>query len=178
MKSPQFALPMLVLSGVLLNGCGDGASTAGAGSASAAAARLSGHVLAEQGPLTQGRVEAKDARGAVAARTELQGQSAYALAIPAGTAYPLVLSVQTEVAPNGLLKAAVTDPKASVQDITPVTTSIVDTAMSLGGLSEANIATAATAAIAQRKKFGSGSGVGGSTESFSGDPTKQYGGWH
>jgi glutamate synthase domain-containing protein 2 len=177
MKSPKFALPVLVLSGALLNGCGDGASSVGAGSASAASARISGHVLAEQGPVTQGKVEAKDARGAIAARSELQGQATYVLAIPAGTAYPLVLSVQSD-APSVLLKAAVTDVKASVQDITPVTTSIVDTAMSLGGLSEANLATAATAAIAQRKKFGSGSGGGGSTESFSGDPTKQYGGWH
>lgn len=135
-------------------------------------------MLNDDGPVTQGKVEAKDAKGAVAARTELKGQSSYALTIPPGTAYPLTMTAYPEATPNESLRAVVADANASVQDISPIMTVVVDTALSLGGLTEANLAKVAVAAIAQRKKSGGGSGAGGTTQSFTGDPTKQYGGWH
>jgi hypothetical protein len=55
-----------------------------------------------------------------------------------------------------------------------VTTSVVNTAMNLGGLTEVNLAKAAGAAISQRKSTGGSGGSAG----FKGDPTKHYGGWH
>jgi hypothetical protein len=131
----------------------------------------------DDGPITQGRVEAKDANGRMAAQIGLNGQSTYSLTLPVGTAYPIILQVYPETAPNHALRAVVTDPKASTQDISPVTTIVVDTALNLGGLTETNLAKAAGAAIAQRRKSGGGGGGAASTgESFKADPTKQYGG--
>ena len=113
------------------------------------------------------------------AKAELKDAAKTSLTIPAGTSFPLIIIAYPESAPNEPLKAAVTDSQASEQDLSPVTTIVVDTAMSLGGLTEANLAKAAGAAIAQRKRSGGGGGGGGATtQSFKGDPTKQYGGWH
>ncbi|QFY41229.1 hypothetical protein F6R98_00225 [Candidatus Methylospira mobilis] len=163
----------------LISGCNDGVSV-GTASVSGTQTRLGGHVLNDDGPIDQGRVEAKDAQGHIAAQTELKGQSTYAMTLPTGTLYPLVLTVYPEAAPNDALSAVVTDPSASMQDISPVTTIVVNTALSLGGFTETNLAKAAGAAIAQRKKSGGGGGGGAATtsESFKGDATKQYGGWH
>jgi hypothetical protein len=72
------------------------------------------------------------------------------------------------------LKAAITSDLVSEQDISSVTTIVVETAMNLGGLTETNLAKAAGAAISQRRSSGGSGGSAG----FKGDPTKQYGGWH
>lgn len=174
-KKPQaLTLILIAASMALATGCDSTAPGPGASSTSVSQTRLFGHVLNDDGPVTQAKIEARDAKGAVAARTELKGEAAYSLSIPAGTPYPLVITAYPEAAPNQPLKAVVAAPHASEQDLSPVTTIIVDTALSLGGLTEANIAKAAGAAIAQRKS----SGGSGTTQGFKGDPTKQYGGWH
>lgn len=161
--------------GLLLAGCGGDAPP----SASASPAHLSGHVSNDDGPVLKAHVEAQDAKGAVVAKTDLAaGGNTYALTIPANAAYPLILSARPEASPNETLKAAVASALTAEQDISPVSTIIVDTALSLGGINEANLAKAAGAAIALRKKSGGGGGGGATTESFKGDPTKQYGGWH
>ena len=166
-------------SSLIFTACNDNNSSP---STAATSTRLTGHVSNDDGPVDKARIEAKDAKGQVAAKTELQGgTNAYQLSLPVGTAYPVILTAFPLANPNEVLKAAVPSPLASEQDISPVTTIIVDTAMSLGGINEANLAKAAGAAIALRKKSGGGSGGGGggaTTESFKGDPTKQYGGWH
>lgn len=140
--------------------------------------QLTGHVLNDDGPVTAAMIEATDAAGVVAAHTELKGDSVYRLTIPAGTRYPLVLTAYPQGAPEEPIKAAVASADAVEQDISAVTTIVVETALSLGGLTEGNLAKAAGAAIAQRRKSGGGSGGGQTSESFKGDPTKQYGGWH
>lgn len=163
---------------VLLAACGDNAPSAS--SSSAAPTRLTGHVSNDDGAVTKGRIEAKDAKGMVVAKTELQGgTNSYQLTLPAGTAYPVILTAYPEAAAEEPLKAAVTSALAAEQDISQVSTIVVETALSLGGVNEANLAKAAGAAISLRKKSGGGGGGGGATtESFKGDPTKQYGGWH
>jgi hypothetical protein len=173
---PPSRLPALCLAlGALLSACGGDAPPA----QTAAQTRLSGHVSNDDGPVAKARVEAKDATGAVVAKTELQNGNSYQLTLPAGTAFPVVLAAYPEAAPGAPLKAAVPSAMAAEQDISPVSTIVVDTALSLGGINEANLAKAAGAAIALRKKSGGGGGGGGATtESFKGDPTKQYGGWH
>ena len=162
---------------LLLTACNDNAPSS---SAVSTPTRLTGHVSNDDGPVDKGRIEAKDAKGQVAAKTELAGGSnTYQISLPAGTAYPVILTAYPQTAPEEPLKAAVSSALASEQDISPVTTIVVDTAISLGGLNESNLAKAAGAAIALRKKSGGGGGGGGATtESFKGDPTKQYGGWH
>jgi len=172
-------LLILCLSASLgLAACGDNAPSASS-PAAATPTRLSGHVSNDDGPVLKAHVEAKDAKGSVVAKAELQGANNYQLTLPVGTAYPVILTATLEAAPNEPLKAAVSSSLAAEQDISPVSTIIVDTALSLGGLNEANLAKAAGAAISLRKKSGGGGGGGGATtESFKGDPTKQYGGWH
>jgi hypothetical protein len=170
------AAALLSASIFLISACGD---TAPSSSVPAAPVQITGHVMDDDGPVNQAKIEAKDAQGMVAARVALKGDSnRYQLTVPAGTRYPLILTAYPESPPTEPLKAAVVDASAREQDISQVTTIVVETALSLGGLTEANLAKAAGAAIAQRKKSGGGSGGGATTQSFKGDPTKQYGGWH
>ena len=176
----NFRFPALCfVAGLCLSACGDKAPSS-ASYPAAQPTRLSGHVSNDDGPVLKARVEAKDAKGALLAQTELAGgANSYQLALPAAAAYPVILTAYPEATPGEPLKAAVASPLAAEQDLSPVSTIIVDTALSLGGINEANLAKAAGAAISLRKKSGGGGGGGGATtESFKGDPTKQYGGWH
>lgn len=164
-------LPTLLLATLGLTGCGESSSTTAA--SSAAETRITGLVLDDETPVTQARIEAADRNGKVVAGTELGGDAHYRLALPPGTAFPVVLSARIDGVAEPL-KAAVTSDLVSEQDISPVTTLVVNTALKLGGLSEANLAKATGAAISQRKSTGGSGGSAG----FKGDPTKQYGGWH
>jgi len=167
-----------ILTPILAAGCDSGRDPFNRLAVSAAPARHSGHLVNDDGPVTQGRIEAHGAANAIVARGELNGSPQYTLSLPAGTRYRLVL-VATAAAPGApALKAAVTGPESREQDLSPVTTIVVATALSLGGVNEANLAKAAGAAIAQRKKSGGGGGAGATSQCFKGDPTKQYGGWH
>lgn len=168
-------LPALILGLSVLAACGDKPAPS---APQAAPSRLSGHVFNDDGPVLQAKIEAKDAKGGVIANTELQGTGQYQLTLPAGTSFPVILTATPGTSPGQPLKAAVSNALTAEQDLSPVSTIVVDTALNLGGLSEANLAKAAGAAIALRKKSGGGGGGGATTESFKGDPTKQYGGWH
>lgn len=153
-----------------LTACGD----ASAPRATAASEdTIAGIVRTDEGPVTKGQIEAQDSKGAIVARTEIGGDSHYRLTLPANTAYPIILTAHPEGSAQAL-KAAVTSSLAEEQEISEVTTLVVDSALSLGGLTEANLAKAAGAAISQRRSTGGSGGSAG----FKGDPTKQYGGWH
>lgn len=176
-QTSKLAATLALAALTLFTGCDDGGTAAR--SSNSAPAKLTVSVLTDDGPASAARIEAKDASGSVIAKAELKDGAKASLSIPAGSAYPLIVFAYPEENPNQALKAAVTDSQASEQDISPVTTIVVDTALSLGGITETNLAKAAGAAIAQRKRSGGGGGGGGATtESFKGDPTKQYGGWH
>ena len=162
-------------SSLWLASCGDNAPSSAAVSSPT---RLNGYVSNDKGPVDKARIEAKDAKGQVTAKAELQnGSNAYQISLPPGTAYPVILTAYPLATPEAPLKAAVSSPLSAEQDISPITTIVVDTALSLGGINEANLAKAAGAAISLRKKSGGSSG-GATTESFKGDPTKEHGGWH
>lgn len=163
---------------LLLSAC-DSATTgsSGATKTSASPVRITGHVFSDDGEITQAKIEAVDASGKLAAQAELNGNSGYTLTIPAETAYPLILTAHPPDAPEPHVKAAIANTKVSEQDISPITTAVAETALNLGGISEINLSKAAGAAIALRKKAGSGGGAA-TSENFKGDPTKQYGGWH
>lgn len=165
-------LLMTALSALLiLTGCSDSATSNSAKSGTET--RITGIVLNEDEPVTRAKIEATDPTGAVIARTELNGESHYRITLPPGTAFPVVLSASVEGEENPL-KAAVTSDLVSEQDISSVTTIVVNSALNLGGLTETNLAKAAGAAISQRRSSGGSGGSAG----FKGDPTKQYGGWH
>jgi hypothetical protein len=178
MKAPhRFSLLVAITGLSILCGCDSGSKTSFP--SSSAPARLSGHLLNDDGPITDAQIEVRDARDQVVAKSEVKGSGQYNLTLPAGVAYPLIIKAQPANPSEAPVKAAVTSSLATEQDVSAVTTIVVETALSLGGLNETNLAKAAGAAIAQRKKSGGGGGGGGATtESFKGDPTKQYGGWH
>ena len=164
--------PFLLFSVLLtLSACGD-SSTSGS-SKSAAPTIIAGIVLQDETPVTKASIEATDAGGKLVANTEVNGEGHYRISIPAGASYPVILSASFE-GEGSPLKAAVTSDLGADQDISTVTTIVVNSALSLGGLTETNLAKAAGAAISQRKSTGGSGGSAG----FKGDPTKQYGGWH
>ena len=155
----------------LTAGCGESGKS---GSTSAATeTRITGEVLDDETPVTKARIQAVDRNGKTVATAEINGEPHYRLTLPSGTAFPVVLTATVDGMPESL-KAAVTSDLVSEQNISSVTTIVVNTAMNLGGLTETNLAKAAGAAISQRKSSGGSGGSAG----FKGDPTKQYGGWH
>jgi hypothetical protein len=83
-KQRLFSLTIVTLLATLVTGCDNGAPSASSPRASNAQTRITGHVLDDEGPITQGKVEAKDAQGVVAARAELKDQSAYVLTLCTG----------------------------------------------------------------------------------------------
>lgn len=168
MKHIQILLGLTVLA---LSGCGQSPGTGSSGGGQPV--QLSGLVLSDETPVTHARIEATDSTGKVIASTEINGDPHYRMSLSAGSSFPLVLIAHIEGKPE-VLKAAVTNDLVTEQDISSVTTIVVNTAMNLGGLTETNLAKAAGAAISQRKSSGGSGGSAG----FKGDPTKQYGGWH
>ena len=162
---------LLLATTLTLGACGDNASTTAVSKATEA--HISGVMLDEEAPITHARIEAHDRNGKRVAGTVMNGEERYAITLPPGTAYPVILTA-TPDGQSTALKAAITSDLVAEQDISSVTTIVVDTALSLGGLTEANLAKAARAAISQRRT----SGGFGSSSGFKGDPTKQYGGWH
>lgn len=162
---------ILIALPLLLSGCD--ASNSPSSKSSPTESAITGLVLDDDTPITQGKIEAADRNGKVIASATINGDAHYRLKLPAGSAFPVVLTASPE-GETRTLKAAVTSDLVSEQDISSVTTIVVETAMNLGGLTETNLAKAAGAAISQRRSSGGSGGSAG----FKGDPTKQYGGWH
>ena len=147
-------------------GCGDSST-----GKSNQAAHLQGVVTERDNPVSQGKIIAKDKNGMVVASTELKGNSNYSITIPGNAVYPLVLEIAID---DDLLEAVVMDPSSAQQDISTMSTLVVQSARNLGGINKENMAQAAINAIRQNKK----SSGKGTSAGFKGDPTKQYGGWH
>jgi hypothetical protein len=107
---------------------------------------IEGKVRDLQGPILEGLVEAEDSTGRRVARQTLDGQTgSYAIAIPSGTRYPVLLSVTPPVASQrAIVKAVVIHPKSGKVDIDDVTTLIIEAAQALGGLTETNLARVTT----------------------------------
>lgn len=138
---------------------------------SAQAARIEGVVTERDKPVTQGKILAKDKNGMPVASTELKGNSNYSITIPGNASYPITLEIAVD---DSLLEAVVMNSASVQQDISTMSTLVVQSARNLGGISKENMAQAAINAIRQNKKAsGKGTSAG-----FKGDPTKQYGGWH
>jgi hypothetical protein len=162
----------LLISALSLAACEQSSTTTT--SSSNQSLHITGIVQEEGEPVTHAKIEAKDSGGATIATSELRNNSNhYAIDLPAGTQFPVVLTAIQE-GDRPLLKAAITSSDVAEQDISTVTTLVVDTAIGLGGLTSANLAKAAGAAISMRRNRGGS----GSSSGFKGDPTKQYGGWH
>ncbi len=167
----QFTYYLLLAALVLLTGCGDSSTSSGKSEVSAATVRLRGIVANREGLLSEGQVVIRDSNGRTITTVQLQGQKGYTATIPADTSYPIMLSVSDD---GKELRAVVLNPETEKQDITIMSTLVVESAENLGGFTRENMARAATNAINQsRTKSGKGTVAG-----FKGDPTKQFGGWH
>jgi hypothetical protein len=154
----------IALAAVLAAGCGSGPSGSSSSSAPASeAAQISGNVQDQHGPVMEAKIEVRDKNGQLVTSTELSGNSNhYNLNVPAGAVYPIVLSATPPAGSTSVpVKAVVTSPLAERMDITDVTTIVVDSAISLGGLTAENIAKASGAAIGLRQREGVSAGAGG-----------------
>lgn len=133
--------------------------------------RIEGIVTERDEPVTQGKILAKDRNGRMIASTELKGSENYSITIPGNAAYPITLEIAVD---DTLLEAVVMSSSSALQDISTMSTLVVQSARNLGGITKENMAQAAINAIRQNQKAsGKGTSAG-----FKGDPTKQYGGWH
>jgi hypothetical protein len=132
---------------------------------------ITGLASSRDGVIASGQVDVKTLSGQQVAKAQLNTNGEFKVTIPGGTSFPILLTVQDE---DELLEAVVMSPLAQKQDISDMSTLVVQSARDLGGINKENMARAAINAIRQNKKSsGSGTSAG-----FKGDPTKQYGGWH
>lgn len=156
-----FCLGCLLIAGGI-TGCDDGAKTS-SGSASMEA-HIAGNVNDQHGPILNSRLEVSDKTGRVITSIQLNDSNQFKITVPAGTAYPIVLTAHPlgESATNSTpVKAVVTSPIADRMDVTDVSTIVVESAISLGGLTAENLAKASGAAIGLRQREGVSAGAGG-----------------
>jgi len=156
----------IALASLLTTGCDSGTSGSGSsGSASSMSmeAKIEGNVSDVHGPITTGKLEVKDKSDKVVLTQNLDGTSNhFAITVPAGTAYPILLVVTPPPGPvSQVVRAVVTSPLADRMDITDITSLVVDAAFALGGLTEQNIAKASGGAIGLRQRQGISAGAGG-----------------
>ncbi len=145
------------------SGCDDGAKT-GSSAPASMEARISGNINDQHGPIRNSRLEVTDKSGRVISSTELSNDNHFSITVPAGTSYPIVLTAHPtgESAANSTaVKAVVTSPLADRMDVTDVSTIVVESALSLGGLTAENIAKASGAAIGLRQREGVSASAGG-----------------
>lgn len=164
-KHRLFGISALMLI-TALSGCDSGSSGGGrssAGSGASEAAHIEGTISDIHGPVSRGKLEVRDTRDQVILSKELDGQSSqYAITVPAGTHYPILLVVTPPPGPVAqVVRAVVTSPLADRMDITDITSLVVDAAFALGGLTEENIIKASGGAIGLRQRQGVSAGAGG-----------------
>ncbi len=163
LKSSLCALSIAVAA-ALVGGCDSGpAGSHGSAANMTAEARIEGNISDVHGQVTQGKLEVKDKNDRVVLTQPLDGQSNhYAVTVPAGTAYPILLVVTPPPGPVAqVVRAVITSPLADRMDITDITSLVVDAAFALGGLTEENIAKASGGAIGLRQRKGISAGAGG-----------------
>jgi hypothetical protein len=155
-----FAIAMACL---LTVGCDSDPSSSSKSSAGSSEAKIEGYVQDIHGPINEGTLEVKDKGGKTILTQKLDGKSNhYAITVPAGTSYPIVLVATPPPGGNSqVVRAVVTSPLADRMDITDITSLVVDAATALGGLTEENIAKASGSAIGLRQRQGVSAGAGG-----------------
>ena len=146
---------------LVIGGCG-GDGSSGGGSPKMEA-NISGLVNDQQGPVSHGQIEVKDASGAVVSKAEFH-EGKYKVKVPASATYPVTLVAHPpqESVLNTPIRAVVTSSLADRMDISPVSEAIVDGALILGGLTAQNIAKASGGAIGMRQAQGVSASAGGS----------------
>ena len=141
-------------------GCGDSGTSS---SSPKIEANISGLVNDVSGAVSHGQIEVKDSTGAVVSAGEFH-DGRYKIKIPASASYPITLTAlpPQESVHNQPIRAVVTSSIADRMDISPVSESVVDGAITLGGLTMENIAKASGGAIGMRQAQGVSASAGGS----------------
>ena len=174
MRRLKRGLALASVAGLLaLAGCGSDGGGSGAAPAKTAA-KISGKVSNNNGPIPEGKLDVRDSGGNVVVSTHFTGGS-YSVTVPAGTSYPILIAAHPPVdaCDSDPVKAVVTSDIADNIDITGVTTDIVDGAIALGGITEQNIVKASGVAINRRQKEG---GISAATGGSGGGPGNSGGG--
>jgi len=155
------SLAVLALSLPLMMTACDGGSKSS--SQMTSEAFIEGNISDIHGPLSTGKLEVKDKNDRTILSQSLDGTSShFAIKVPAGTSYPILLVFTPP--PGGVsqvVRAVVTSPLADRMDVTDITSLVVDAALALGGLTDENIAKASGGAIGLRQRQGVSAGAGG-----------------
>ena len=132
---------------------------------------LEGVVSNNRGPIRAGTIKVTDMYEELVSSTALRNNGHYTVKIPEDTVLPIVLTFYPDEADGDKLITAVVHPGITKYDINPLTTSIAQKALAMGGYTHANLVRAAegAATVPDANK---------TTAGFRGDPTTQYGGWH
>ena len=137
------------------------------------AVTVTGIVRVGKSRIQGGNITIADTKGAVLTSAHFKDQPTFSVEIPAGTSYPVLLSVypETEAFRRTTLKVVVMNPYSTDQVVTRTTTAIAENALALGGYTVKNMlqATRTTSPFPDRDT---------TVEGFSGDPTTKFGGWH
>lgn len=162
MSAASIALAVLALV-VLLGGCDSGTSGGGSSAPATDQARIEGNVQDVHGPVMNAKIEVRDKNGQLITSTSINnGSNHYSITVPAGTSYPILITATPPQGSNSSeVKATVTSPLADRMDVTDITTLVVESAMTLGGLTEQNIAKASGSAIGLRQRQGVSASAGG-----------------
>ncbi|ADE15748.1 conserved hypothetical protein [Nitrosococcus halophilus Nc 4] len=116
---------------------------------------ISGSMTGEDGPVKEAKLTATDRNGEVIATVEVNSGPRYRIELPAGVAYPVIISAlyprSTKVVESGQgeIKAAIMKASSSTVELSPKSTSIVDIAMARGGLTPENFKSASLAILNQ-----------------------------
>ncbi len=137
------------------------------------AVTVTGIVRIGKSRITSGKIEVADTKGTTLTSTHFKNNPTFSVEIPAGTSYPVLLSVYPgiDASKQTPLKVVVMNPYSTDQVITRTTTAIAEKALSLGGYTVKNMmkATRTTSPFPDRDT---------TVEGFNGDPTTKFGGWH
>lgn len=144
----------------MITGCDSSSKSSGQMSSEA---YIEGNISDIHGPMTTGKLEVKDKNDRIILSQQLDGQSShFAIKVPAGTSYPILLVFTPPAGGvSQVVRAVVTSPLADRMDVTDITSLVVDAAFALGGLTEENIAKASGGAIGLRQRQGVSAGAGG-----------------
>lgn len=134
---------------------------------------LKGKVSNNKGVLRSGEINIADSKGKILAETTLQNSNHFSVKVPAGTELPIILTFHPTANSDDkdIMTSVIINTSIKTFNINELTTEIAKKAKALGGYTIAHMVSAAesTVSVPDAKK---------TTAGFSGDPTKQYGGWH
>lgn len=134
---------------------------------------LTGVVSKGEDKINDAQIKVISESGVEIASAAVGTDGLYQVQVPAGTELPIIIQaiMASDPEQSGPLMVVAIDPSIKRYDINLLTTAIAKKAKELGGYTYANLSQAAMSSTSVPD-------VNQTTGGFSGDPTRQYGGWH